>query len=161
MVSGLVTSPCDQLRIFSGDARLIRIASKSATGFARSKGLERNKVVLRFLRSVSSSASRLLNSRRWSLADGRWPKPSPQIFGSTFQEQERRPAYIQKSVVGRWPLVVGLNHRKLIIRKRAPQALVAGQRPTANDGSYQSAAAAPTTGFFSPALINSTSRQSD
>src|SRR5215467_12956403 len=47
MVSGLVTSPCDQLRIFSGDARLIRIASKSATGFAKSNGLERN-MFLRF-----------------------------------------------------------------------------------------------------------------
>src|SRR5215475_315443 len=44
MVSGFVTSPCDQLRIFSGEARLIRMASKSATGFARSNGLERNKV---------------------------------------------------------------------------------------------------------------------
>src|SRR5437660_5099199 len=43
MGSGLVTSPCDQLRIFSGEARLIRIASKSAIGFARSNGLERNK----------------------------------------------------------------------------------------------------------------------
>src|SRR6516164_357619 len=51
MVSGLVTSPCDQLRIFSGDARLMRIASKSATGLAMSKGLERNKVFLRFLLS--------------------------------------------------------------------------------------------------------------
>src|SRR5687767_2089570 len=29
MVSGFVTSPCDQERIFSGDARLIRMASKS------------------------------------------------------------------------------------------------------------------------------------
>src|SRR5579863_98022 len=48
MVSGLVTSPCDQLRIFSGDARLMRIASKSAITFAISKGLERNKVFLRF-----------------------------------------------------------------------------------------------------------------
>src|SRR3954454_25022354 len=44
MVSGFVTSPWDQLRIFSGEARLMRIASKSAIGFARSKGLERNKV---------------------------------------------------------------------------------------------------------------------
>src|SRR5438309_1539623 len=51
MVSGLVTSPCDQLRIFSGEARLMRIASKSAIGFARSKGLERNKVFLHFLLS--------------------------------------------------------------------------------------------------------------
>ena len=33
MVSGLVTSPCDQLRIFSGEARLMRMASKSAIGF--------------------------------------------------------------------------------------------------------------------------------
>src|SRR6476661_8243374 len=29
MVSGLVTSPCDHERILSGDARLIRMASKS------------------------------------------------------------------------------------------------------------------------------------
>src|SRR4029077_21227512 len=47
MVSGLVTSPCDQLRIFSGDARLMRMASKSATGFAISNGLERH-MFLRF-----------------------------------------------------------------------------------------------------------------
>src|SRR4029077_11274475 len=53
MVSGLVTSPCDQLRIFSGDARLMRIASKSAMGFAMSKGLERYKVFLRFLRVLT------------------------------------------------------------------------------------------------------------
>src|SRR5580704_10245940 len=51
MVSGLVTSPCDQLRIFSGDARLMRIASKSAIVFCISNGLERNKVFLRFLLS--------------------------------------------------------------------------------------------------------------
>src|SRR5713226_7223856 len=44
MVSGFVTSPCDQLRIFSGEARLMRMASKSAIGFARSNGLERNKI---------------------------------------------------------------------------------------------------------------------
>src|ERR1700731_556014 len=54
MVSGLVTSPCDQLRIFSGDARLMRIASKSAIVFCISNGLERNKVFLRFLLSVST-----------------------------------------------------------------------------------------------------------
>jgi hypothetical protein len=53
MVSGLVTSPCDQLRIFSGEARLMRMASKSAIGFARSKGLERNKVILGFLRKYA------------------------------------------------------------------------------------------------------------
>src|SRR5512146_2715553 len=44
MVSGLVTSPCDQLRIFSGEARLIRMASKSAIELPRSNGLERYKV---------------------------------------------------------------------------------------------------------------------
>src|ERR1700692_3948879 len=42
MVSGLVTSPCDQLRIFSGLASWILIASKSVIGPASSKGLERN-----------------------------------------------------------------------------------------------------------------------
>src|ERR1700739_1392676 len=55
MVSGLVTSPCDQLRIFSGEARLMRIASKSAITFAISNGLERNKVFLRFLLSEGST----------------------------------------------------------------------------------------------------------
>src|SRR5213082_1477638 len=55
MVSGLVTSPCDQLRIFSGEARLMRMASKSATGFPRSKGLERYKVFLRFLRHYAAA----------------------------------------------------------------------------------------------------------
>src|SRR6266496_681124 len=44
MVSGLVTSPCDQLRIFSGEASWILMASKSAMLFPRSNGLERYKV---------------------------------------------------------------------------------------------------------------------
>src|SRR3954471_602389 len=44
IVSGLVTSPCDQLRIFSGEARLMRMASKSAIVLPRSNGLERYKV---------------------------------------------------------------------------------------------------------------------
>src|SRR5581483_9607564 len=52
MVSGLVTSPWDQLRIFSGEARLMRMASNSAIGFPRSNGLERYKVFLRFLRTL-------------------------------------------------------------------------------------------------------------
>src|SRR5713226_3928990 len=34
IVSGLVTSPCDQLRIVSGEARLIRMESKSAIKLA-------------------------------------------------------------------------------------------------------------------------------
>src|ERR1700732_3906403 len=42
MVSGLVTSPWDQLRIFSGLASWILMASKSAMGPVSSKGLERN-----------------------------------------------------------------------------------------------------------------------
>src|SRR5271170_2689484 len=46
MVSGLVTSPCDQLRIFSGEARLIRMESKSAIKFARSYGDERYIILL-------------------------------------------------------------------------------------------------------------------
>src|SRR5580698_5760441 len=46
MVSGLVTSPCDQLRIFSGEASEMRIASKSVIGLVNSNGLERYKVTL-------------------------------------------------------------------------------------------------------------------
>src|SRR5208282_3201667 len=46
MVSGLVTSPCDQDRIFSGLARLIRMESKSAIWLARSYGLLRYKAFL-------------------------------------------------------------------------------------------------------------------
>ena len=45
MVSGLVTSPWDQERIFSGLAKLIRMESKSAIKLARSYGLLRYKVV--------------------------------------------------------------------------------------------------------------------
>src|ERR1019366_1205947 len=41
MVSGLVTSPWDQLRIFSGDASEMRMESKSAIRLARSYGEER------------------------------------------------------------------------------------------------------------------------
>src|SRR5512140_3111365 len=44
MVSSFVTSPCDQLRSFSGEARLMQSATKSAIGFARSNGLERYKI---------------------------------------------------------------------------------------------------------------------
>src|ERR1700722_7680814 len=46
MVSGLVTSPCDQLRIFSGEASMMRMASKSVIGLESSNGFERNKVTL-------------------------------------------------------------------------------------------------------------------
>ena len=37
MVSGLVTSPCDHDMIFSGDARLMRMASKSDDVTGRAK----------------------------------------------------------------------------------------------------------------------------
>src|SRR5271155_2743507 len=46
IVSGLVTSPWDQLRIFSGEAREMRIASKSVIGLVSSNGLERYKTTL-------------------------------------------------------------------------------------------------------------------
>src|SRR5688572_14437964 len=45
MVSGLVTSPWDHDRIFSGEARLIRMLSKSAMDAARSYGLDLIKVL--------------------------------------------------------------------------------------------------------------------
>src|SRR5260221_4198356 len=45
MVSGLVTSPWDHERIFSGLAREMRMESKSAIKLARSYGLLRYKVV--------------------------------------------------------------------------------------------------------------------
>src|SRR5262249_7857146 len=44
MVSGFVTSPCDQLRMRSGEAREIRMLSKSVMLLPRSNGLERYKV---------------------------------------------------------------------------------------------------------------------
>ena len=40
---------------FSGEATLIRMASKSEFAFARSKGLERYKVLLRFLRLTAAA----------------------------------------------------------------------------------------------------------
>src|ERR1035438_3954608 len=46
MVSGFVTSPCDQLRIFSGEASMMRMASKSVIGLVSSNGFERNKATL-------------------------------------------------------------------------------------------------------------------
>src|SRR5215469_6567063 len=46
MVSGLVTSPCDHERIFSGEASMMRMASKSVIGLVSSKGFERNKATL-------------------------------------------------------------------------------------------------------------------
>src|SRR5215469_9976755 len=81
MVSGFVTSPCDQLRIFSGDARLMRIASKSAIGFAMSKGLERYKVILRFLQ-VSRARGRPSNFSSQLLVLEKPGQNSGQICGT-------------------------------------------------------------------------------
>src|SRR3569832_537402 len=46
MVSGFVTSPCDHDRIFSGEASMMRMASKSVIGLVSSNGFERNKATL-------------------------------------------------------------------------------------------------------------------
>src|SRR5580704_1579932 len=61
MVSGLVTSPCDQLRIFSGEASEMRMASKSVIGLVSSNGLERYKTTLlgTLLQVISFEACRL------------------------------------------------------------------------------------------------------
>jgi hypothetical protein len=57
MVSGLVTSPCDHERIFSGDAREMRIASKSVIGLVISNGLERYKVFLLAVQQLAAGSS--------------------------------------------------------------------------------------------------------
>src|SRR5712692_844310 len=83
MVSGLVTSPCDQLRIFSGDARLMRMASKSATGFAISNGLERN-MFLRFPTAVRR------RTRLSKTVASRWSLVASEISDPEAQEQRLR-----------------------------------------------------------------------
>src|SRR5271166_2416688 len=69
MVSGLVTSPWDQLRIFSGEARLMRMASKSAMGFPRSNGLDRYKT------SSSPAGPAAAGCRDLRPMRGRWRLP--------------------------------------------------------------------------------------
>src|SRR4029077_4088238 len=90
MVSGLVTSPCDQLRIFSGDARLMRIASKSAMGFAMSKGLERYKVFLRFLRVLTRPLTALENQFS--------------VTGSQLNRLEHSPYLRHREQMPQWPI---------------------------------------------------------
>src|SRR6185437_11650056 len=93
MVSGFVTSPCDQLRIFSGEARLMRMASKSAIGFAISKGLERYKV---FPDSCGANASadgpRKSVVGHWPLVVGFYPNLAfaTEIFGLTLTRANRQ-----------------------------------------------------------------------
>src|SRR5882724_1052727 len=75
MVSGLVTSPCDQLRIFSGEATLILMESKSATAFPRSNGLERYKVS-----SCSRYAAYLLRCCNGGICISvQYPDPEPKV----------------------------------------------------------------------------------
>src|SRR5580698_4985438 len=90
MVSGLVTSPCDQLRIFSGEASMMRMASKSVIGLVSSNGFERNKATL---------PGRLIGARRWS--------PGTVMKGSSFPgsgvcrfKKNPEKTSDQKSVVG-------------------------------------------------------------
>src|SRR5581483_1408386 len=80
MVSGLVTSPCDQLRIFSGDAKLMRIASKSVMVFPRSNGLERYK--------IASDRGHFAGLKSGSEAAPAFPLlPAPFCFGPPDAEQ--------------------------------------------------------------------------
>jgi hypothetical protein len=58
IVSGLVTSPCDHDWIFSGDARLIRMASKSLVSEPRVSKLGLMFSVSSFQLSVASNPAR-------------------------------------------------------------------------------------------------------
>src|SRR5579862_2360426 len=118
MVSGLVTSPCDQLRIFSGEAMLILMASKSATGLAMSKGLERYKVFLRV-------------QNQWPVVSCQWPV---QILARC-QVLTSRPASSRTS--GQWSVASGqfkswrdakCSHRVL----RLLEPVASGQLPVAS-----------------------------
>src|SRR5437879_8690091 len=83
MVSGLVTSPCDQLRIFSGLASWILMASKSVIGPASSKGLERNIVCVSVMRPLAGCGCWLLLLfllRRWRVV-----RPRLRLFCAPFR----------------------------------------------------------------------------
>src|ERR1700689_3865115 len=112
MVSGLVTSPCDQLRIFSGDARLMRIASKSAIVFCISNGLERNKVFLRFLLSSSGQGS-VTSGQFFMFRGGREPLPRETFLQKVF-------GGAATPSVPYWPLITG----HCLIRCRAGRGLL-------------------------------------
>src|SRR5919204_1427113 len=97
MVSGFVTSPCDQLRIFSGEARLMRIESKSASALAKSKGLERYKV------------SSIYFSGQWSVLSGQL-RPMP-FKGLGRQLITSKLAFIRSRYAG--------TRRNALVRRRA------------------------------------------
>ena len=144
MVSGLVTSPCDQLRIFSGEAREMRIASKSVMGLLSSNGLERYKTTL-------------LGTWRRIDSSKRMPAAFPEfiLLGPSCPSRERLlrdrglKNFDLKNVI-LFPIssvAIGNAGKQ---KARRPQSLA------------RSAAAVVGTGcFFSPCLISSTSRQSD
>ena len=146
MVSGLVTSPWDQLRIFSGDARLMRMASKSAMVFCISNGLERNKVFLRFPRQCRCRLrpSLLVLSSQLSA------KPGSNLAGHAALRANAAVAVIQKNS----SFIRGSRSHS------QPQLRTENREPGTGNWFHQSAAALA-VGFFSPALISSTSRQSD
>src|SRR5215472_13246737 len=84
MVSGLVTSPCDQLRIFSGEARLMRIASKSAMGFPSSNGFDRNKLSSRGLYATAGGSRIYLypaGAASCGSSGGSYPDPQRSVGG--------------------------------------------------------------------------------
>src|SRR5437868_14897409 len=145
MVSGLVTSPCDQLRIFSGEARLIRMASKSAIGFPRSKGLERYKVVLRFLRLYAAACGSQFSSQLPVLNS----QLKTALIHSCFAAVK---SALQRSLIF---LILCL-----IPRSQLSSASTENRERRTENWVFQSAAAAA-TGFLSVTLISSTSRHSD
>src|SRR5260370_38856231 len=115
MVAGLVTSPWDQVRIFSGDARLMRMASKSATGFAISNGLERN-MFLRFPTAVRrrTRLSRTVASR-WSLVASEISDPEaqeqrPRVYSLKLS----RPASRERPTTSDRRLICRHGHRLLL-----------------------------------------------
>src|SRR5512135_858993 len=105
MVSGLVTSPCDQLRIFSGEAMLILMASKSAMGLAMSKGLERYKVFLRV-------------QNQWPVVSSQWPDQilagcQVSIASCCFYFQSLRGGWAEAGLLttAHWPLTTNRPRR--------------------------------------------------
>src|ERR1700745_3347911 len=94
MVSGLVTSPWLQLRIFSGEAREMRIESKSAIKFARSYGED-----LKVASSSYSKKRKLFCWRRMShesrpglFSRPRAPYPALHAASSSTQHRDRATA---------------------------------------------------------------------
>src|SRR5579863_5821328 len=88
MVSGLVTSPWDQLRIFSGEAREMRMESKSAIKFARSYG-EDLKIASNIY--LTAETQRSQRKRREDLLSSAFPRRSPRLCGEYAPNQPPKP----------------------------------------------------------------------